>query len=168
MLPALGFCGFRKREVTYNQKQNSSKVVVTATKNAEFSDEAWNEMSGARQMHRNLAVLTLVGLSSLNIAAQAQQSPATGGADMDSIPQQQKVDPVADAQTARSFDGRIIHSGSQFVLRDSNAHTAYKLDDQKKAKQYAGKRVKVTATMDSTSNTLHVIDIRKSARPAGK
>lgn len=116
-------------------------------------------------MRRMLTVLTLLGLSCLGGAAQPQQSPATatGGADMDSIPQQQKVDPAVDAQSARSFDGRIIHSGGQFMLRDSNAHTAYKLDDQKKAEQYQGKRVKVTATMDSTSNTLHVIDIRKSA-----
>jgi hypothetical protein len=115
-------------------------------------------------MRRIFATVILLGSSAFSVAAQSEQTPANaaGGADMDSIPQHQKTEAVVDGQSARSF-GKIIHSRGQFILRDGTAHTAYKLDDQKKAKQYEGKRVKVTATMDSTSNTLHVIDIRKSA-----
>jgi hypothetical protein len=34
------------------------------------------------------------------------------------------------------------------------------LDDQNKAKQFAGKNVKVTGTLDATNNTIHVTDIQ--------
>jgi hypothetical protein len=98
----------------------------------------------------------------------AQQLPTASpdAAQADSAPQDRHADTPAATEAARSFNGRIVRAGEQFVLKESSTQTLYSLDDQKKAKQYDGKRVQVTATMDST-NTLRVIDIVKH-EPHGK
>jgi Protein of unknown function (DUF5818) len=72
-------------------------------------------------------------------------------------------------QQAQTFMGRIAKSGGTLVLKggyanqDPNAKTTYKLDDQEKAKQYVGKNVKVTGTLDTSSNTIHVSAIEKGS-----
>ena len=111
-------------------------------------------------MKRLLSIVTLLGLTGLGLnltaAAQTQagQTPAAG--------QQQQQ--AVDTQSARSFEGKISKSGEKLVLQDSSTHQAYQLDDQDKAKQFEGKSVKVTATMDPNTNTLHVVDITASDR----
>ena len=112
-------------------------------------------------------VLLIAGFGPLAITSTAQV-PSTPSADpgqADSTPQNHSESPD-EAQSARSFKGTIIRKGAQFVLKESSAHTFYKLDDQKKAKEYEGKRVTVTATMDPSSNALRVIDIVESKRPS--
>lgn len=111
-------------------------------------------------------LLLWLGLAGCAVGAMAQQTPSTNPAsgEADSIPQDRASEPAGALQSARSFDGKIVKLGKQFILRNAIAHTSYKLDDQKKAMHYEGKRVKVTATMDSVSNTLHVIDISDSSR----
>jgi hypothetical protein len=37
----------------------------------------------------------------------------------------------------------------------------YKLDDQVKAEQYAGKKVKVSGTMDATGHTVHIFEMEE-------
>lgn len=105
----------------------------------------------------------LLGLAFSTVMAVAQQTPSTSSpsGEADSIPQHRSMEPESTLQSARSFEGRILRSRNEFVLRNAAEHISYKLDDQKKASHYRGKRVKVTATMDSGSNTLHVIDITK-------
>jgi hypothetical protein len=94
------------------------------------------------------------------IAGMAQQLPTAPAdpAQADSVPRDRQMDSPSVAESARSFNGTIVRAGKQFALKESSTRTLYRLDDQKKAKQYDGKRVRVTATMDST-NTLRVIDI---------
>lgn len=108
-------------------------------------------------LYRLVLVLSLLACG---IAAMAQQLPTASpdAAQADSAPENRHADAPAVAEAARSFNGRIVRAGKQFALKESSTQTLYRLDDQKKAKQYEGKRVKVTATMDST-NTLRVIDI---------
>jgi len=113
-------------------------------------------------MQRLFSALLVVGLAGFHLASLAQQTPSPAPPDTaqpESIPQHRNADSPDTPQSARAFNGKILRAGNQFLLKDSNAHTSYKLDDQNKAKQYEGKRVKVMATMDSTSNVLHVIDI---------
>jgi len=88
----------------------------------------------------------------------ATQTPSTPGA-ASSMPQQQPTDATNSQQSARSFEGKIEKSGGKLVLRDSASQTAYQIDDQDKAKQYKDQDVKVMATLDSSTNTLHVVDI---------
>ena len=117
-------------------------------------------------MQRIRATVLLLALAGSSVGAVAQQTPSTNtpSGEADSIPQDRASEPAGTLPSARSFDGRIVKLGSQFVLRNATAHTSYRLDDQKKAGHYEGKRVKVTATMDSVSNTLHVIDISDFTR----
>lgn len=108
--------------------------------------------------------ILILGFAEVAVTARAQVPstvpPDTGQAD--SVPQQ--AESPEQAESARSFKGTIVRAKGQLVLKESSAHTFYRLDDQKKAKQYEGKTVTVTATMDSNSNTLRVIDIVQSKR----
>jgi Protein of unknown function (DUF5818) len=112
-------------------------------------------------MKRLLSIVALLGLSGLGINLSAQQTPSTPS-QAGSAPQQSQTDATSPQQSARSFEGKIAKSGDQLVLQESATQTAYKLDDQDKAKQFEGKNVKVMATVDASTNTLHVVDITPS------
>jgi hypothetical protein len=112
-------------------------------------------------MKRLLSIVALLGLSGLGMNLSAQQTPSSPS-QAGSAPQQQQTDASNPQQSARSFEGKIAKSGDQLVLQESSTQTAYKLDDQEKAKQFEGKNVKVMATMDASTNTLHVVDITPS------
>ena len=105
-------------------------------------------------MKRLLSIVALFGLMGLGLNLSAQQTPST--------PQQQQTDATSSQQSARSFEGKIMKSGSKLVLQESSTQTAYQLDDQDKAKQFQGKDVKVMATLDPNTNTLHIVDIAPS------
>jgi hypothetical protein len=112
-------------------------------------------------MKRLLSTVALLGLSGLGINLSAQQTPSTPS-QAGSTPQQEQTDASSAQQSARSFEGKIAKSGHELVLQESSTQTAYKLDDQDKAKQFEGKNVKVMATVDPSTNTLHVVDITPS------
>ena len=109
-------------------------------------------------MKRLLSIVAMLGLSGLGLNLAAQQTPSTPS-QAGSMPQQQQTDATNPQQSARSFEGKIMKSGDKLVLQESSTQTAYQLDDQSKAKQFQGKDVTVTATLDSSTNTLHVVDI---------
>jgi len=137
-------------------------------------------------MKRLLSIVALMGLSGLGMTLSAQQ-PANPPA-QDPTAQQQPTtqDPAAtqnptatpqtatpqaptsatsnDQQSARSFEGKISKSGDKWVLQDSATQASYQLDDQDKAKQFDGKNVKVMATLDASTNTLHIVDISPESR----
>ncbi len=106
-------------------------------------------------MKRMFTVIAMLGLTSfgLNLAAQQTASPQS----QPDATQQQPAD--AQSQSAQSFEGKITKAGDKLVLQDSSSNAAYQLDDQDKAKQFKGQNVKVTATMDPNTNTLHIVDI---------
>jgi uncharacterized protein YdeI (BOF family) len=115
-------------------------------------------------------VITVVAVV-LAPAARAQQ------ADQDSAPTApQKADPAAVAsqhanegqmpasgeattEEAKSFTGRIVKENGEMVLQDTVTKVTYRLDDAAKAKQYMGKRVKVTGKLDMDSNTIRIESI---------
>jgi hypothetical protein len=51
--------------------------------------------------------------------------------------------------------GSISKDGDTYVLKVSDT-TSYKLDDQAKAKQYNGQKVRVTGEVDLNTNQIHV------------
>ncbi len=135
-------------------------------------------------MKRLLSIVALLGLTGLGLNLYAQQSPSTqtpstqspatdsaqtpssqtpATPDANSMPQHDQTSATSSQQSARSFEGKIQKSGDKLVLQDSAAATSYQLDDQDKAKPYEGKNVKVMGTVDSASNTLHVVDITPSS-----
>jgi len=66
-------------------------------------------------------------------------------------------------QEAKTFSGTIIKNGDNFILSDAANKLSYVLEDAEKARQYEGKRVKVTGTLDVASNTIHVETIQEIA-----
>ena len=107
-------------------------------------------------MKRLLSIVAMLGLSGLGMNLAAQQTPSTPQAG--TAPQQQ-TDASSPQQSARSFEGKISKAGDKLVLQEASTQTAYQLDDQDKAKQFQGKNVTVMATLDTNTNTLHVVDI---------
>ena len=125
-------------------------------------------------MKRLLSIVAMLGLVGLGMNLSAQQTPSSQSSqsssssstqtpsspsDNSSMPQSSQTSTPSSQQSARSFEGKIQKSGDKLVLQDSASQTSYQLDDQDKAKQYEGRNVKVMGTVDSASNTLHVIDI---------
>ena len=106
---------------------------------------------------RNLFVLLLaVGLSfSMSRWGGAQSTQQDPGAQQNPAVQQQ--------EEVKTFTGKITQTKGKFVLQDTTNKVSYQLDDQDKAKQYDGQSVKVTGTLDTASNTIHVSSIEPAA-----
>jgi hypothetical protein len=130
-------------------------------------------------MKRFFSIAMLVGLLGFGMNLVAQQSPSSqdqpsatqdqsGAAQQtpqaQDTPQAQQPVDAQTQQSARSFEGKITKSHGKLILQDASTQTNYQLDDQDKAQQFAGQMVKVTATMDPSTNTLHVVDISPSAK----
>ncbi len=55
-----------------------------------------------------------------------------------------------------------VKSGSKLVLYDPNTKTAYQLDNQEKVKELAGQNVKVEGTLNKSTKTIHVENIKSA------
>jgi uncharacterized protein YdeI (BOF family) len=60
---------------------------------------------------------------------------------------------------SKDFTGTIMKQGNKLVLRDASANINYKVDDEDKVKDYVGKQVKITGTLDTSTNVIHVDSI---------
>lgn len=106
---------------------------------------------------RLLLVMALViSLASISLYAQAQQDPAQaqGAQAQPATPSQQQ---------AQTFSGKITKSKGDLVLKDEATNATYKLDNPDQVQQYVGKDVKVTGTLDPSSNTIHVSSIEMAS-----
>jgi hypothetical protein len=63
--------------------------------------------------------------------------------------------PSTQSATAQTFTGIVSKDSDSYTLKVS-ADTSYKLDNQQDVQQYEGKRVRVTGTLDSAINLIHV------------
>jgi Protein of unknown function (DUF5818) len=66
--------------------------------------------------------------------------------------------PEPKESTAQSVTGSVVKVAGKYML-ETEDNIAYQLDDQEKAKQFEGKRVKVTGSLDRTTGILHVSSI---------
>jgi ATP-dependent protease HslVU (ClpYQ) peptidase subunit len=64
------------------------------------------------------------------------------------------------AKNAKECAIACVKSGGKYALYDPTAKRAYQLDNQKKARDYAGQEVTITGTFDSTTDSIHVTNIR--------
>ena len=86
--------------------------------------------------------------------------------------QDQKAVPVQDTTAqqdemqkqpaAQSSTGMIVRSGNMYVLQTAD-NVTYQLDDQERAKEYEGKQVQVTGSLDKSANMIKVRDIKQTA-----
>ena len=63
-------------------------------------------------------------------------------------------------ESAKDCSNRCVGMGGKYVLSDSANKTVYQLDDQKKAQPFAGAKVKITGTYDTSSKTIHVANVQ--------
>lgn len=68
-----------------------------------------------------------------------------------------------DIKTARECTLDCVKAGAKFVLHDATRKVTYELDDQEKARDFAGQKVKVTGTYDTATKTIHVEKIEASS-----
>lgn len=64
-------------------------------------------------------------------------------------------------QPSQEFQGTIEKKDAKYILADKASGANYELSDQDKAKQYYGKDVKVTGTLDPSTNTIDVSTIQE-------
>lgn len=79
-------------------------------------------------------------------------------------PQNSGVSAQAQLQTkqpAQEFQGTIEKTGAKYVLEDKASGARYQLSNQDKAKQFVDKDVKVTGTLDPSTNTIDVSAIEE-------
>jgi hypothetical protein len=89
---------------------------------------------------------------------QPDTHPAQNPTPVPPAPPEQSNPPAAagtQAPTAQSFTGTISKESDNFVLKVSPT-TSYKLDNQQEVQQYEGQRVRVTGTLESEINLIHV------------
>jgi hypothetical protein len=80
-----------------------------------------------------------------------QQQQQSDGNSADS----RNTDAPNQAPTASSFTGTISKEADGFVLKVSET-TSYKLDAPRQVEQYEGQRVRVTGTLETSVNVIHV------------
>jgi hypothetical protein len=110
----------------------------------------------------SVLVLTILILA-LGVQSDAMPVPALSASP---VAQQDSSQPQGDSGNAsdvRVFTGKVMQSHGQYVLLDSITKATYALDDQDKAKQFEGKAVKVTGTLEATSKLIHVSNIEPAA-----
>jgi uncharacterized protein DUF5818 len=114
-------------------------------------------------MKKNLSLLATLALAAtLSPAALAQQDQSTPPPSND--PQTQTApapDTSTDTQTQSSFSGTVVKVSKHYALKTDSM--TYQLDDQAKAKQFAGKQVTVSGTLDKSTSMIRVTDIQPAS-----
>jgi hypothetical protein len=91
----------------------------------------------------------MVGLCLVCKSATAQYSPRQNRSTA------QQPDPNSAAEM-KTFTGMIVKSGDNLVLADAENGTTFQLDDQQKAQEFVGKRVKVSGVLDNATGVIRV------------
>jgi hypothetical protein len=111
-----------------------------------------------------ITFVTLAGILPL-VGVVLAQLPRTQP-DRPQTPQIQTPRHVNSDEDLRFFTGKISSNNGKYVLDGASLRGPYLLDDQKSAKQYDGKQVRVSGVLEAASNTIHVRHIEEAAGPA--
>ena len=105
-----------------------------------------------------LCTLALLAVSLPNVFVQGNQlsqpldptaqAPATPAPATPPTFPKSEAKPQPDRPDVRVYMGAIVKDGDAYILKDGNVK--YLLDSQKKAKNYKGKDVQITGTLDYT------------------
>ncbi len=97
-----------------------------------------------------------------NAKSPATQSPSSpSSAQPEQQPETSAGSPASSESSMTSFTGSIVKSGGKYMLHSATAD--YQLDDQKQAKKFEGKDVKVIGQLDSSTNTIRVQNIEPAS-----
>jgi hypothetical protein len=110
-------------------------------------------MKNVRALLQELpAVAVMVGLCLVCQSTIAQVSSSQNH------PTAQQPDPNSAAET-KTFIGMIVKSGDKLVLADAENGTTFQLDDQQKAQEFVGKKVRVSGALDTATGMIRVSTI---------
>ena len=116
-------------------------------------------------MKRITIGLLAIGVSSMLLWGQSKSAPGKEftGEIMDSqcagMGGHEMMMKDENAKDAKDCTVKCIQDGGKYGLYDSKTKSVYTLDDQAKAKEFAGQNVKVSGTLEKKSNTIHVTGI---------
>jgi hypothetical protein len=100
----------------------------------------------------------LLPLVSVVLAQLPRTQPGQPRAPQIQIPLQGNND-----EDLRFFSGKISNNDGEYVLEGASPRGPYFLDDQKSARRYEGKHVRVIGVLEQVSNTIHVRKIEEAA-----
>ena len=111
-------------------------------------------------MKRLPSIVALLSMGGIGLTLSTQ--PPRAAQDLASTQQPKPSYDTQNQDSARVFHGQIARVEDKVVLWESSTQKAYQLDDQDQAKQFEGKTVKVIATLDPATNSLHLLEIAPS------
>ena len=107
----------------------------------------------------NLLVM-LVALGVIAWAVPATNVQAVGHSAVLSAQQDEPAEPAAQETEAQTFTGQIMNHDGKYALHSEDGKT-YHLDDQDKAKEFDGKKVRVTGSLDEENMVIQVDEIEE-------
>jgi len=113
------------------------------------------------------ALSTMALAVTLCFASQPTLAQSSSSSSPDATAQQQPMQPdnqnaVSAPSEKTTFNGTITKSGNKLILTAADSKTTYQLDDQRKAKDFLNKSVKVTGVLDASTGTIRVSAIDPS------
>lgn len=108
----------------------------------------------------NLLVM-LVAFGVIAWAVPAAQVQAASHSAVLTAQQEEPSEPTVQEEEAQAFTGQVANENGKYTLNGDDGKT-YQLDDQEKAKNFDGKKVKVTGTLDEESMTIQVSEIEEA------
>ena len=66
-------------------------------------------------------------------------------------------------KTDVTITGKVVKSKGSLVIHDEASNSMYKVDNEDQLKQYMGKNVKVTGTLDAQTKTIHISNVEVAA-----
>jgi hypothetical protein len=113
-------------------------------------------------MKKNLSLLATLALAAaLSPAAFAQQDQNAPPANDPQTQTAPAAPASADTQAPSSFSGTVVKVSKHYALKTDSG--TFQLDDQAKAKQFSGKQVNVSGTLDKSSGMIRVTDIQPAS-----
>jgi hypothetical protein len=107
----------------------------------------------------NLLVM-LVALGVIAWAVPAANLHAVSYSAVLSAQEDEPAAPAVQETEAKTFTGQIMNHDGKYALHGEDGKT-YQLDDQDKAKEFEGKKVKIAGTLDEESMTITINEIEE-------
>jgi hypothetical protein len=111
-----------------------------------------------------LSVILLQPVIAVPCAAQDSQRQKPEQSSQQNLYRDQAQKPQQDLQQQerQSYAGKVSERHGKFYLEEPHSKTAYRLEGTWSAKRYLGKKVRITGSLDTETNVLHVVTISLS------
>jgi hypothetical protein len=96
---------------------------------------------------------------STDMPSSQQSTPAAPQTPAASENQPSQDQPKADV----TITGKVVKSKGSLVIHDDASNSTYKVDNEDQLKQFMGKNVKVTGTLDAATKTIHISNVEVAA-----